>query len=374
MSLVGDWVYPVAIVSVLVSLAFGTVATRFTSRHKAWWLFNLLIVTLTSALVAVSGVLVLNRDNGWFATWDDLMGAMSPAGQAAPQPAERDDADTPPATPKVDEPSAKPAPLNSTERVQVFQVPTSVGHETWPVTVVFPEEYFTPEAAGRSYPVVMAGHGVPGSMGQWTSPAIDIRNYLDPLVAQKKVAPTLFVIPSITPGGKDTGCIFGPGGPDQIETWLAKDVPTFLKAQLRVLPQRTAWAWIGVSGGAWCGAMVTMRHPDTFQAAIVLGGYFKPDWAVAPPFPKNSDVAKGYDLIALTQNRPPDVALWVQTSKTDKESYQPAQAIIAAAKPPLKVTLKVDDHGGHLWTSWRPHVPTSLLWLASVSPDFAARK
>lgn len=216
----------------------------------------------------------------------------------------------------------------------------------------------------------MAGHGYPGSPEQWISP-IDIRPLLDPVVAAKKIAPSIVVIPHIAPNMQDTECIAGPGGQDELEQWLAKELPEFLASRLRVATDRTSWAWIGFSYGGWCSAMMTMLHPDRYSAAVVLGGYFRPMWpANAPAWTKDATVVKRYDLVALAAHTPPSVALWVQSSTQDPESWRTTKAFIDAVKPPLSVTATIDKSGGHTLGAWSPHVPTALTWLGATVPGF----
>jgi pimeloyl-ACP methyl ester carboxylesterase len=45
-----------------------------------------------------------------------------------------------------------------------------------------------------------------------------------------------------------------------------------------VVANRNAWATIGDSSGGFVAAMATIHHPVQYSAAIVLGGYFRPDF------------------------------------------------------------------------------------------------
>ncbi len=117
--------------------------------------------------------------------------------------------------------------------------------------------------------------------------------------------------------------------------------------------------------------MLTMRHPDTFGAAIMLGGYYEPWWQTKPPWAIPSATESQYDLINLAKTKPPAVALWVQTSKRDPESWPQTQKFLAAAKQPTLVTAVVDTSGGHTWSTWTPHITPALTWLGKTVPGFA---
>jgi len=52
--------------------------------------------------------------------------------------------------------------------------------------------------------------------------------------------------------------------------------------------------------------MVAMLHPAQYAAAIVMGGYFRPEFGpYYRPYPSSSALARRYDLVALSKNRPP---------------------------------------------------------------------
>ncbi len=384
MNLLDDSVYGVAALLGVVAVVGGGVLTALTPRRR-WQgvLINAAVVALAAALVASGLFLVLNRQNAWYGSlgeaWADAAGGRQPvgpdgavgdetagAGATAPSDVYGKDHQARRTDARVLAPLPSPG-----QRVQVFDVPTADGRASWPVTVVLPTDYFDAGSAQRAYPVLMAGHGIPGNREQYLA-VIDIRTYGDPAVQAKKIAPFITVIPSITPGGQDTECIFGPGGATQLETWLANDVPAFVKGRLRTIQERTGWAWTGFSGGAYCAAMITMRHPDTFAAAAMLGGYYRPEWGKAkPPWPAGSAQDKEYDLIALAASRPPAVALWVQTSQRDPESWPDTQRFLAAAKSPTLVTAVIDTTGGHSWKVWLPHMSGALEWLGTTVPGFA---
>ncbi len=374
MNLLGDWVYPVALMLLVAAIGGATFLAWRSSRRLprlAGLAVSGLAVTLASALACLSVALMLNHDNGWYSSPEDLFGASSADSRAAGAKSADDTFGRGAAAQLArTDTRALPALPSPGQRVQEFTVPASVGAASWKVRVVLPEDYFAPEASTKTYPVLMAGHGMPGATTQWLG-VVDIRRFADPLVAQRALAAPIVVIPELEPGGQDTECIFGPGGAGQVETWLARDVPAFVKDHLRAIPQRAAWAWIGFSAGAWCGAMLTMRHPDTFGAAIMLGGYYEPWWQTKPPWAIPSATESQHDLINLAKTKPPAVALWVQTSKRDPESWPQTQKFLAAAKQPTLVTAVVDTSGGHTWSTWTPHITPALTWLGKTVPGFA---
>jgi hypothetical protein len=266
-----------------------------------------------------------------------------------------------------------PAGASQQNRVLRFTVTGATTHLRGGVDVLLPVSYFSPANRLRRYPVLEAFHGFPGAPDQWVD-TFDLPAHLDALAAAHRIADTIVVIPTLQiPPGRDTECVNGGTPQTAVEDWLSRDVPDWLSHGFRVQPDRTAWATIGFSEGGWCAAMVTMLHPDRFAAAVVLGGYFRPDFGRAyRPFPLTSPQGRRYDLVALTARRPPPVALWVQTSHSDPLSYGTSDALLRAARPPLSVTATVLAHAGHRIGVWLSYLDPSLVWLGRVVPGFRA--
>jgi len=131
--------------------------------------------------------------------------------------------------------------------------------------------------------------------------------------------------------------------------------PYWVTHTFRVRTDRAPWAVIGLSAGGWCAAMV---HPAQYSAAIVLGGYFRPEFGpYYRPYSSTSPLASRYDLVALSKRRPPLVAIWLQTSHVDRVSYSSSAALLKAAKPPLAVDATVLEHAGHRISLWKGLLP-----------------
>jgi len=132
-------------------------------------------------------------------------------------------------------------------------------------------------------------------------------------------------------------------------------------------------AAIGLSAGGWCAAMVAMLHPAQYAAAIVMSGYFRPEFGpFYEAFPPGSPLAARYDLVALAKRAPPPVALWLVTSHTDSVSYRSSAALLKVARPPLAVSATVFQNAGHRVSLWQGLLPGSLTWLGANVPGFKA--
>jgi enterochelin esterase-like enzyme len=204
--------------------------------------------------------------------------------------------------------------------------------------------------------------------------SLGLGTFIDAAVRQNQVGEMVTISPTIEfPPGVDTECIDGTGSAPKVETWLTQDVPNWVVNTLRVRTDRSSWATIGFSMGAWCAAMATMLHPQQYGAGIVMGGYFAPEFSSNyVPFRPGSPQARRYDLVALARSAPPSVALWVETSHSDSVSYPSTSRLLTAARSPLSVQALVLSHAGHRVSLWQGEIPQVLTWLGRNVSGFAA--
>ncbi len=365
----------VLVVAVLVIAVVAAAAllprTRATFRGFCARLVTLVGVSL---LALVTAGVVLNNQFLFYAGWSDLLGtgtATHQSAQGGGAATRAVDAPVPGPSLTTAQPQALPALPKPGDRVQSYSVKGARSGLSGRVVVLLPADY---EAAGttRRYPVLEAFHGFPGNPEVWAK-AFPALPEIDAAVARRAVAAPIVVAPQLEfPSGTDTECVNGAAGAAQVETWIAEDVPEFVARTLRVRTDRASWATIGYSSGGWCAAMATMLHPNVFASAIVLGGYFAPDFSKgSQPFAAGSAAAQRYDLVALARRQPPPCALWVETSKADGLSYPSSAAFLAAAAAPLAVQSTVLPDAGHRASVWIDLLPQALGWLGGVASGFA---
>ena len=117
--------------------------------------------------------------------------------------------------------------------------------------------------------------------------------------------------------------------------------------------------------------MAALRHPAQYGAAVVMGGYFAPDFSARyRPLPSRAAAARGYDLVRLEQRHRPPVAVWLETSRNDRLSYPSSAAFLRAVAPPTAVDATVLRDGGHRLSLWRPMLGTALDWVGARIPGF----
>lgn len=334
------------------------------------------MLVLVNALVLVTAATQLNARYLFYADWTDLQGAMNgtviktsvtrganaakAAGRSLPGPA---------ATSPGSGPSSPPGATEGRAITYTVHGPLSGLDST--VVVQLPAGYLSPANRDVSYPVLETFQGYPGAPDEWVT-TMPLEAVMAREVHARRMRPALIVSPQVEiPAGIDTEGVNGRPGYPQLETWLSQDVPNWVARSFRVSTNRSSWATIGLSAGGWCAAMTTMLHPAQYGAAIVLGGYFRPEFGpLYEPYPPKSALAARYDLVALTKRSPPSVSLWLETSHSDPVSYSSSAALLTAVRPPLSVKAVVLRHAGHRIAIWAGFLPEVLTWLGANVPGF----
>lgn len=374
MALTGVPFLVLVVVVTLAAFVAGAVWLPRTRRSVRGFVGRFLAQVGVSMTALVLVGVVLNNQNGWYADWGDLLGSSGPSVQQDQGGASAARAlQAKPTGPGlgVPPPATLPPLPSPGQRIQTFTLTGPHSGLSGRVMVSLPSGYEDPANASRTYPVIEAFHGYPGSPEVWMQ-GVNLVPSIDALSGQKVISDAIVVAPQIEfPAGTDTECVNGGQGQPQVETWLSRDVPDKIASVLRVGRDRASWAALGFSSGGWCAAMAAMLHPDVFGAGIILGGYTSPEFGKGyQPFPAGDPGAKRYDLLALARSSPPPVALWLQTSKADGVSYGSSTELLKAARPPLAIASRVELNAGHRMSVWADVVPEALTWLGATATGF----
>lgn len=364
------WELP-TLLGVLALVVFVVLLTGWPKQRSGWWVLPArasLLVALNVLVLAIAAAL-LNNQYAFYASWSDLFDTSDSASvQHYGGEVTEASVTLPWSGPQ---PSASPsAPIRAKARQHQYRVVGARSHFTNDVIVRLPEHY-DPHSA-QQYPVILALHGYPGNPKAFAR--IDgFYDGLDRAARTKLMASAIVVMPQINyPRTLDTECVDIPGGP-QAETWLAQDVPQWVMEHFAARADRRAWVTYGYSFGGWCAAMLSMRHPGTFGGAVVLQGYFRPEFEEpVRGFTPGSAEYRKYDLVALARRNPPPLAMWVLASKPDRISYPTTKEFIAAARAPMSVTADLPVHGGHNNSVWEGKNLQIFTWLGRTLPGFHA--
>ena len=381
MSLTGPFFLTLVVLLTVAAFVAAVIALpRVSACRPTPILARALILLSVNVLVLFTAAVALNDQFTFYADWIDLRGAFfggtsgstSYAGGNAAGAANLPvaSASSPATTGSL--PSLPPG-AGLADRVLRFTVSGARSGLHGSVLVTLPEGYTDAVNAHRRYPVLETFPGYPGDPSQWID-SMNLGAVLDMAITAHTAGPMITISPTTEfPSGVDTECVDGTGAQPKVETWLTQDVPDWVLQTFRVGTERASWATIGLSAGGWCAAMATMLHPERYAAGIVMGGYFAPEFSASyTPFGSGSSQAQRYDLISLAKQRPPPVALWIETSHSDPVSYPSTAKMLAVARAPMSVQTLVLTHAGHRLSLWSNELPQVVAWLGTNIPGFAS--
>ncbi|MGI5505741.1 alpha/beta hydrolase [Lentzea sp. CA-135723] len=231
--------------------------------------------------------------------------------------------------------------------------------------------YLPPAYAAKprpKLPVVVLLAGQPGSPRDWYDAGGIVDNMDAFARAHHGLAPIVVMADPLGATTANPLCLDSKLG--QSETYLAKDVPGWIKERLTVDERREAWTIAGFSHGGTCSVQLAVRAPDVYGNFIDISGQREPTLGTREETVK---AAFGGDAAAFARVNPLDILAREKFPRTagvivagkDDAQYRPADAEVfeACRKAGMDVQWK-ELPGGHDWNVWRPGLYSSLPWLA----------
>jgi enterochelin esterase-like enzyme len=237
------------------------------------------------------------------------------------------------------------------------------------ISVYTPPGY-DPKGA-RRYPVL---YEAPFDYPLWDS-SIHFKSVLDSLIVKGTVPPMIVVfINAWRAPIYDTECANSVDGRQWMDTFISKTVVSYVDTNYRTMARADARALFGFSQGAYCAAIVALRHPTVFATAISFSGYFRAgdgDLSSKDPF--------GGDPAALRAASPTVVAaelpqatraalLFIVVAKSSEPSF----GALALDFEEVLATegykyLALDSRIGHGWDQVSRELPAALeAWAAQL--------
>jgi enterochelin esterase-like enzyme len=242
------------------------------------------------------------------------------------------------------------------------------------VYVYLPPQYFQSAYRDYRFPAIELLHGFPGTPQDWIT-VVGITSMLQYLVGTGQAKPAVLVMPDANGGrGISLQCLNQYKGP-QDATFLAKDLPTYMSQELRVVPPGPAWGIAGYSEGGFCAANLGLQYGNVFGYSGVLSGYFDPSDNQLTDPPRMVSPFAPHDTAARKENTPDDLVsalppgsgipqFWIGVGSGDKSDLKSAQVfdqLLQNRQP--GVTLKIVPGGGHTMFTWRTLLPPMLEWM-----------
>ncbi|SDG92828.1 Putative esterase [Lentzea fradiae] len=258
-------------------------------------------------------------------------------------------------------------PANLPEQGTVSEAAIPGGFPARPAWVYLPPAYAaTPRPR---LPVIVLMAGQPGSPRDWFDGGRIVDN-LDAFArAHNGLAPIVVVADQLGGPTANPLCVDSKLG--RSETYLARDVPAWIKQRLTVDERREAWTVAGFSQGGTCAVQLAVRAPDVYGNFIALAPQGEPTLSTRQDTVKT--VFDG-DEAAFTRSNPRDILARQRFPQTagvvvagrDDAQYRHADAEVyeACRKAGMDVLWK-ELPNGHDWNMAREGLFGSLPWLAA---------
>ena len=217
-----------------------------------------------------------------------------------------------------------------------WQKSKAINGETRAIWIYTPPGY---QKNSQRYPVLYLLHGSNDTAAGWTTAGY--ANFvLDNLLAEKKAAPAIVVMPfgHATP--------FGTQGNEQLfEKYLLEDVVPTVEAKYRVAPGRQNRAIAGLSMGGGQALRIGLGHLDLFSAVASFSGAIPQDFET-----------RFADLLAK-----PDATnaklklLWIGCGEQDSLFNRSKNLSALLTSKQVKHTFRATE-GVHNYTVWRKYL------------------
>ncbi|MCD9194262.1 alpha/beta hydrolase [Streptomyces albireticuli] len=217
-------------------------------------------------------------------------------------------------------------------------------------------------------PVIVLMAGQPGSPDDWINSGrlLDMMNAF--AAGHRGLAPVVVVVDPLGSQFANTLCMDSRLG--NVQTYLATDVPDWIRTHLQVATARTSWAISGISFGGTCSIQLGVNAPQVYGVVNDISGQEAPTLGSRR---KTVDKAFGGDTAAFEKANPLDVLARQRFPDTeaafvagsDDGTYRPQQRKVydAAVKAGMRAEWVLLP-GGHSWQVWRPGLERQLPWIS----------
>lgn len=221
-------------------------------------------------------------------------------------------------------------------------------------------------------PVVVVLAGVPGQPDNMIRAASADKTADRYAAAHHGVAPILIFADANGSFTGDTECVDGPAG--NAETYLTKDVPSFVTQAFGTATGPSHWAIEGYSEGGTCALTIALGHPDVYGSFVDIAGDQFPNLgtlgdakakAIAGLYGGDAALFDAHDplqLILKPAAKP--VAGWFEVGVKDHRKGDVASTLDAAMKAAGLQSQLVQAPGGHDFPMATRAVADSFAWLA----------
>ncbi|WP_099896980.1 alpha/beta hydrolase family protein [Streptomyces sp. TLI_171] len=217
-------------------------------------------------------------------------------------------------------------------------------------------------------PVVVLMAGQPGSPADWVNSG-GVQQVLDDFAAAHGgLAPVVVMVDPLGSELGNTLCMDSSLG--KVQTYLAQDVPDWVRAHLQTATDRRARSIGGISFGGTCSLQLAVNAPQVYGSFADLSGQSEPtlgshDETVKEAFGGDESAFDAVDPAHLMARRTfPDTAGLFMVGSADGEFEPQQRQMYAAATAAGMHTEFRTVPGGHNWSTFHAEITVAVPWLA----------
>jgi S-formylglutathione hydrolase FrmB len=345
-----------------VAFAMCVAVTRVVSERRLPR--GLLLVTAAAVVVAASADEV-NAVYGAYPTLRDALG-MAHTDDITLRDAHTDVRLLPDVAP-VESRWSPPRGLAPRGKLTSAQIPAPrSGFAAREARIYLPPAYFSDPRPQLPVLVLLAGQ--PGGPQDWISAGKLVRIMNGFAADHHGLAPIVVVADATGSRYADPLCLDSRRG--NADTYLAKDVPAWIRAHLTVDPDPQNWAIAGVSYGGTCALQLATNHPDVYPTFLDISGSAEPTLGDRP---RTIIETFGGDKAAFIRVNPLDLLRdrsypssegAIVVGVADKETQRDARRVQAATTAAGMKSHYTEVPGSHDWRAFSAALVRELPWLA----------
>jgi enterochelin esterase-like enzyme len=219
-------------------------------------------------------------------------------------------------------------------------------------------------------PVIELIAGVPGSPSDWTRAGYADTTSTAFAERHHGVTPLLVIPDNNGNKTQDTECSNSVYG--NAETYLIKDVPTYMQTEFNAAIGKHSLAVAGLSAGGTCASILALRNPKEFSIFASYSGYSSPTYindneqqTIAQLYAGSKANYEAHNpLNLLKTGRYQGLSGWFTAGQQDPQALASAQQLAPLAKAAGIDTCLYTPAGEHSFQFWAAAFKTSLPWLS----------
>lgn len=261
-----------------------------------------------------------------------------------------------------------PADLPAGGRISQVTIPgTTSGFAARPGYVYLPPAYFaTPRAV---LPVLVLLAGQPGTTEDWLNGGT-LTETVDGWAREHGGLAPVVVLADATGGAVENPLCLD-SDIANVQTYLAVDVPAWVRATLQTQDAPAQWAIGGLSYGGTCALQLGVNRPDVYPTVLDISGQDEPtlgtrQQTVAAAFGGDDAKFRAVNpLDVITRTSLPGSEITVVSGSQDSTYGPQARTVVAALQAAGVAVRPVELPGGHDFGVWAAGLRTQLDWLGT---------